>query len=150
MRFFRNRPLPAPDVTMERHPGPDSEWQPDDADFKRTIESRELANGQTEIIEIRGIGIVITRFDGKIRAFLDVCPHWGGSFLQDPVSGAQVQCPWHRWTWSLATGEMEWPHRSGKYPLRWIPARERSGWIEVAIPPATEPTDTGARPPADD
>jgi phenylpropionate dioxygenase-like ring-hydroxylating dioxygenase large terminal subunit len=63
------------------------------------------AAGDFLTFEIGGSGVVIVRgSDGELRAFHNVCRH-RGTRLVEPASGgglAQIQCPYHAWTYDLA------------------------------------------------
>ena len=42
---------------------------------------------------------------GSLHAVQSFCPHLMGPLFHGTVAGETVTCPWHRWRFSLATGE---------------------------------------------
>jgi phenylpropionate dioxygenase-like ring-hydroxylating dioxygenase large terminal subunit len=40
-----------------------------------------------------------------LGAFSSVCPHMGGPLEQGQIENDEVTCPWHRYRFSLSTGE---------------------------------------------
>jgi nitrite reductase (NADH) small subunit len=64
-----------------------------------------------EVVEVligeRPIAVACTAADGQPRfhALDGVCPHAGGPLGDGAVEAGQVTCPWHGWTYDLATGQ---------------------------------------------
>jgi nitrite reductase (NADH) small subunit len=86
----------------------------------------EVLHGHFRIVEAGGTDIGLIRVHGRIVAFENVCPHQGGPVCQGELLGrlevlldAQKRiaeerfsesditliCPWHGWTYDVATGE---------------------------------------------
>lgn len=47
--------------------------------------------------------IAVFNVDGAFFAISDACPHAGGELSQGWVEGGRVICPFHGWTFELAT-----------------------------------------------
>lgn len=45
--------------------------------------------------------IVVRRGDGRLRGFLNICPHRGSIVLAEPACRGTIQCPYHAWTFDL-------------------------------------------------
>jgi nitrite reductase (NADH) small subunit len=45
--------------------------------------------------------------DGKVVVTTGVCPHAGGPLADGSICGSKVSCPWHGWSFDLATGQCE-------------------------------------------
>ena len=45
------------------------------------------------------------QLDGEVLAVQSFCPHMLGPLFQGTRSGDEMSCPWHRWRYSLRTGE---------------------------------------------
>jgi len=105
-----------------------------------------LVDGQAQAFELLGVPLVLTRFQGTPRCFLNRCPHRGVA-LQPPSAQAttcrRLVCPYHGWTYDLqgqllaAARESDFvePFQRSDWPLIALPCRELGGLIWVAIGP---------------
>jgi nitrite reductase/ring-hydroxylating ferredoxin subunit len=50
--------------------------------------------------------IALFNVDGRFYAIESTCPHQGGPMAEGWVAEGCVTCPWHAWTFELATGKM--------------------------------------------
>jgi len=64
--------------------------------------------------------VCLARVDGQLSALDNWCPHRRGPLGQGWIEGKAVVCPWHSWTFDLATGEAEFPvnERVKVFPVR--------------------------------
>ncbi|KAK9860388.1 hypothetical protein WJX84_009222 [Apatococcus fuscideae] len=73
-----------------------------------TIQSRALAEGGRQNVEIQGRKVTLARLGGRVYCFDSTCYHMGGPLSQgdiEDVNGtACVTCPWHFHKISLETG----------------------------------------------
>jgi nitrite reductase/ring-hydroxylating ferredoxin subunit/uncharacterized membrane protein len=53
-----------------------------------------------------GVGVFLTRYDGRIVALADRCTHRGGPLHEGSVSDGCVTCPWHESVFALADGSV--------------------------------------------
>ena len=105
------------------------------------------AAGKVIETEADGVEICLANVNGSLSAIDNICPHRQGPLGQGWLEGEAVVCPWHSWTFSLKTGESEYPvhERVDVFPLRVegddvlvdIEGREQGG-LENAAVPATE------------
>ncbi|MFY9557960.1 MAG: Rieske (2Fe-2S) protein [Blastocatellia bacterium] len=74
--------------------------------FVRVGSVSDLPAGQAMIVEIDGRSIAIFNVDGQFYALDNTCVHRGGPLGEGFVdrNNLTVQCPWHGWIYSLATG----------------------------------------------
>jgi len=93
---------------------------------KFALETKDVAEGKTSVVEVSGTEIGIALHQGKYYAYRNICPHQGGPVcegMQMPRvtgeftdSGAferhnfdttemHLVCPWHGWEFDIATGE---------------------------------------------
>jgi nitrite reductase (NADH) small subunit len=56
-----------------------------------------------------GRAVCLANVNGELCAVDNVCPHRHGPLGQGWVEGGSIVCPWHSWTFSLKTGEAEFP-----------------------------------------
>lgn len=89
------------------------------------------------VVQAGGVEIGVCRWGAEVFAMRSRCPHQAGplciGFLQSGLSsqitarGVEVRahpeepvilCPWHRWEFSVRTGESPWPgYRAKTYPV---------------------------------
>ncbi len=60
--------------------------------------------GQAKEFSVGEHTVCVARIGGKPLALNNVCPHRGGPLAEGTIEGGKVVCPWHQWTFDLATG----------------------------------------------
>jgi phenylpropionate dioxygenase-like ring-hydroxylating dioxygenase large terminal subunit len=84
--------------------------------------SEELAEENPRRIEMLGVRLVAFRDEGgDAHVLSDTCVHRGGSLSKGKVAGANIQCPYHGWTFNGAGRCVGIPSMDGKKP----PARAK-------------------------
>ena len=48
-------------------------------------------------VEVIGEGYVVVRLDGRLEAFLDVCPHRNARLSDGRLVNGLIECPYHGW-----------------------------------------------------
>ncbi len=78
------------------------------------------AVGQVKAAEVNGVTVCLANVDGELAALDNWCPHRGAPLAEGWLEGGSVVCPWHSWTFSLKTGEAEYPvhERVAVIPLK--------------------------------
>jgi nitrite reductase (NADH) small subunit len=76
------------------------------SDFIKVANTTDLPPGQAIVVEISGRPIAVFNVDGQFYALDNTCMHRGGPLGEGFVdrNNLTVQCPWHGWLYSLATG----------------------------------------------
>jgi 3-phenylpropionate/trans-cinnamate dioxygenase ferredoxin component len=76
------------------------------AEFITAAKTSELQSGQGMVVEVKGRAIALFNVNGEYFALDNVCPHRGGPLGEGYVdcTNGTVQCPWHGWTFALASG----------------------------------------------
>jgi nitrite reductase (NADH) small subunit len=75
------------------------------SEFVRALAVADLPPGQAAEVDIGGRSVALFNVGGAFYALVNRCPHRGGPLGQGFVEGSQVSCPWHNWTFDIATGE---------------------------------------------
>lgn len=77
-------------------------------------------SGKVMEVDAAGLGICLANVNGELRAVDNRCPHRGAPLGQGWMEGESVVCPWHSWTFHLATGAAEYPvhERVEVFPVR--------------------------------
>lgn len=65
----------------------------------------ELPDDVGLVVEIEGKRLALFRYQGKVFAVDEVCPHRGGPLHEGTVQEGVLACPWHLWQFDLKTGE---------------------------------------------
>lgn len=65
----------------------------------------DIADGETQIIEIDTNSVIITRFAEKVSCFKNACAHMGLEMTQGEISQAIITCPHHGFKYALESGE---------------------------------------------
>ncbi len=84
-------------------------------------------------VELDGRQIAIFNLGDGFRAVENRCPHRGGPLSDGIVSGAEVVCPLHSWTFDLVEGCVT-NHPESQACLTTFPVRIEEGVVWVAIP----------------
>lgn len=108
----------------------------------------ELGPGEKRRVEIDGRGVLVVRAEnGNFYAVADTCPHQGARLSEGVVTGEFsassvgtteltrfgeiVRCPWHNFSFDLATGEsLLQPER---YRVKAYPARVEDGRVTLEL-----------------
>jgi nitrite reductase/ring-hydroxylating ferredoxin subunit len=75
------------------------------SEFHRAIALAELPSGQCAEVVVGGKPVALYNVEGRVYATSNVCLHRGGPLGQGMLSGHEVMCPWHAWSWDVRTGE---------------------------------------------
>ena len=64
----------------------------------------DIPIGTGKVVEVGGKKLAIFNSDGTFYAMDNTCQHRGGPLGEGRVAGGIVTCPWHGWTYQVATG----------------------------------------------
>ena len=68
------------------------------------IDKKKLDFNNTNIILHEDVPVAIIKYNGKIYAFDNRCPHRGGSLIKGAIKKRYISCPLHHWEFNLDTG----------------------------------------------
>jgi nitrite reductase/ring-hydroxylating ferredoxin subunit len=74
-------------------------------DWVRAVAAAELPPGRCTEVSIGGKPVALYNVEGMFYATSNTCIHRGGPLGQGMLSGHDVMCPWHAWTWDVRSGE---------------------------------------------
>lgn len=73
---------------------------------KHWVGSRSAVEGGDSVLaDVDGVEVALFVCRGRIVATQGQCPHNEGPLHEGEVEGTVLTCPWHGWTFDLATGE---------------------------------------------
>ena len=78
------------------------------------------AVGSVMEADAAGVAVCLANIGGELSALDNWCPHRRGPLGQGWVEGEAVVCPWHSWTFSVKTGQAEYPvhEKVDVFPVR--------------------------------
>lgn len=91
----------------------------------------EIPEGGAKIVQAQGREVALFRLGDRIVALDNECPHRGGPIGEGRIHDGRVTCPWHEWTFDIATGvcTLNPAARLRQYPVRIDGTR-----VAVAVP----------------
>lgn len=97
---------------------------------EQDAESKLLA-GKPRLLLINGVKIAMVKFQGRLHAFSDYCPHNKESLSKGTINAlGEVICPWHSYRFSFLTGQ---PADSQCHPLTLYNLKFEPDGIYIAI-----------------
>ncbi len=90
----------------------------------------EIPEGEGRMYQVAGREIAIFRVAGQFYALDNVCPHRGGPLGEGILSGTEVTCPWHAWSFDVRTGEYTF---DPELVVQRFEVRVEDGQVQVAV-----------------
>lgn len=81
--------------------------------FVRVAAVGEIAAGNVQEVEIEGRTIAVANVAGKFYAISNACLHRGGPLGQGTLSGKELICPWHGWSFDVTDGKLSHSRATG-------------------------------------
>lgn len=108
-------------------PAPDSEGF-----YDTDIAAASVEAGSMTLVNAGGKTAVLTRVQGQLIAFSNVCPHAAADLSQGRLFDGQVKCPDHGYTFDLQSGRATWPEGEGCRLMRFT-AKVEAGMVKVRL-----------------
>lgn len=90
-----------------------------------------VGEGWVNTVAVDGLSIALTRVDGRVYAFEDLCSHMDCVLSTGLLSGTSIECDCHGSVFDIRTGDVL--NRPARKPIRVFEAREASDAIYVRI-----------------
>lgn len=74
------------------------------AEFHKVAGVADVPPGTGKKVNVQGKSIALFNLGGTFCATQGTCPHRGGPLSEGTLQGGHVTCPWHAWTFDIATG----------------------------------------------
>jgi nitrite reductase/ring-hydroxylating ferredoxin subunit/thiamine pyrophosphate-dependent acetolactate synthase large subunit-like protein len=107
----------------------------------RAIDPGELGEGQVRRVACGAEEICLTRFEGRITAMGNACPHQGGPLGEGQIVDGHLRCPRHGWDFHPHTGRARFGYDPGS-PV--FASEIREGGLWVGVPEETPGEDSAA------
>ncbi len=73
-------------------------------EFVEVARVSELPVGRAKTVTVEGHTVALYHTARGFFASDNVCPHRGGPLAEGDVIGDEIVCPWHAWSFDVATG----------------------------------------------
>ena len=73
----------------------------------------EFTAGKGRMVVVDGRHVAVFRLGDQFHAIDNLCLHRGGPLCDGPIANGVVTCPWHGWSYQIATGMMVQDPRVG-------------------------------------
>ena len=73
------------------------------------VSAREVTPGRLTQIKMGKQVVLLTRHQGHLFAFSNICPHAAADLSQGRYSRGLIKCPDHSYTFDIRTGRAVWP-----------------------------------------
>jgi nitrite reductase/ring-hydroxylating ferredoxin subunit len=88
-------------------------------DYVTVARASELTPGSVRLVRAGDRWYALANVEGTLYAVDNNCPHNGGSLGKGTLSGRELRCPVHAWSWDVTTGRACFPPNDWR--LRRIP-----------------------------
>jgi uncharacterized membrane protein/nitrite reductase/ring-hydroxylating ferredoxin subunit len=103
-----------------------------------------LKDTETLRVEVAGQVICIAKSEGRLYAFQEFCTHRYGPLSEGVICQNQVQCPWHRSVFDMATGKVIQGPAKTELKIFHVEVREGQIWVSPPSAAQQEPRDVAA------
>ena len=73
----------------------------------------DFTPGRGKMVVVNGRHVALFRLGDDFHALDNLCLHRGGPLCDGPIANNVVTCPWHGWSYQIATGMMVQDPRVG-------------------------------------
>lgn len=82
-------------------------------EFEVVGRTADFAPGAGKMVIVGGRHVALFRLGEAFHALDNMCLHRGGPLCEGPIERGVVTCPWHGWSYEIATGTMVQDPRVG-------------------------------------
>ncbi|MBI1336033.1 MAG: Rieske 2Fe-2S domain-containing protein [Phycisphaera sp.] len=91
----------------------------------------DFPEGERKCVNVGKTPICVVHTDGRLHAFLDMCPHAGMPLNEGTLEGKRIICPFHGYTFSIEDGRnLDF---DDDVPMRVYPIRVEAGRVAVEM-----------------
>jgi nitrite reductase (NADH) small subunit len=82
---------------------------PDAAGFYIVASVEAVLPNQITLVEVNDQSIILTRWQGKVWAFRNQCPHASADLAEGELHRGRITCPDHGYKFDICSGRTLWP-----------------------------------------
>ncbi len=107
--------------------------------WRKVLEPGELADGRVKPVTCGRLTLCMTRFEERVGALDNRCPHQGGPLGEGSIENGLLRCPWHGWDFHPTTGRSPAGFDDG---VPTFAVEEREDGVYVELPESEAHVDT--------
>jgi nitrite reductase (NADH) small subunit len=102
------------------------------AELHRLCAAAEVPPGSGKEFRAGDKVIAVFNVAGSFHAVQGICPHRGGPLAEGILAGTSVTCPWHAWSFDVATGSRcGFPEGMGKIACYTVRVQDADLYVEL-------------------
>jgi nitrite reductase/ring-hydroxylating ferredoxin subunit len=87
------------------------------------------SEGLGHAVKVSGIQVALFRWEDRLHALEDICPHLGFPLSEGVIQDGEIICGWHGWRINVETGGCRLQRQGARtYPVE---IRGDEVWIEI-------------------
>ena len=106
---------------------------PDAAGFYPVTTADAIRPNEITLIQINGHSFILTRWQDKVIAFSNRCPHASANLAEGVLHRGRISCPDHGYKFDVGNGRILWPEDE-VYRLKRYEVLEENGIVKVRLP----------------
>lgn len=84
----------------------------------KVADASEIEDGKLHAAMADGRSVLLTRYQGRVVAVANFCPHMGMPMTRGKFSDGVLQCPWHGSRFDMCTGQnLDWVNSFAGIPV---------------------------------
>ena len=76
------------------------------SDFIKTAKLNEIKEGEIKLVVVKGVEVCLTKINGEISAFKNICPHQDMPLADGILEGEELTCLYHGAKFNVKTGKV--------------------------------------------
>lgn len=105
---------------------------PDAAGFYTVSTADSVQPNQMTLLDVAGVSFILTRWQDKVVAFSNRCPHASADLAAGDLRRGRITCPDHGYKFDVVNGRILWPEDE-VYRLKRYEVREEEGVVKVKL-----------------
>lgn len=99
------------------------------------VQGVDVLEGEMTVVKVSGKQVVLTRYDGRLYAVDNACPHAAASLSGGSLNRWKLCCPDHGYCFDIRSGQITWPEDE-LYRLKRYEVWEEGGlvWLRFSPP----------------
>lgn len=106
------------------------------SEFVAVAKAGEIEEGKVKVVRVGTAPVGVTRIDGELFAFADVCTHDDGPVAEGELDEYIIECPRHGAKFDIRTGKVKQLPAVVPIPVYAVKVENDAVWV------STKPTST--------